>query len=166
MVISVGGISNAGKSRLAEKIADYYSGKSVIVLCQDNYARPTPDIPKIKGHTNWEIPDSIDFDRFYQALVESIAEYDVVIAEGLFIFYEERLIGLYDKSIYISISRDTFFERKRKDFRWGKEPEWYMEHIWYSNMKYCDRLAYRAKVFQLSGEDPVDFAAVIRYLEA
>ena len=166
MVISIGGVSNAGKSRLAEQIASYYSDKSVIILCQDNYARPTPDIPKIKGHTNWEIPDSIDFDRFYAALMESISAYDIVIAEGLFICYEDRLIELYDKSIYLSVSRETFFERKRKDHRWGKEPEWYMEHIWDSNNKYCNRLEYRAKAFQLSGEEPVDFKSVIRYLKA
>jgi len=166
MVISIGGISNAGKSKLAEKMAAYYTDKSVIVLCQDDYAKPTAEIPKIKGHTNWEIPDSIDFERFYHAVTEGVQNFDHVIAEGLFVCFEKRLLELYQKSIYISISRETFFRRKRKDLRWGKEPEWYMEHIWASNMKYCNELASRTNAFQLSGEDQTDFGAVIRYLES
>ena len=169
MVIAIGGISNAGKSRLAKQLAKYYryqKKKSVIILCQDDYARPTPEIPKIKGHTDWEIPASIDYDKYYEAVTKSIKQYDVVIAEGLFVYYDTRLVNVYDKFIYITINKETFVERKRKDLRWGKEPEWYIEHIWQNNNKYCLQMEERNKAFQLSGVLPLDLESVINYLES
>jgi len=165
MIIGIGGISNSGKSRLAEKITTHFPDKNIKVLCQDDFAKPTPDIPKINGHTNWEIPESLDFDRFYNEIVEQSEIHDWVIAEGLFVFYEERLLRLYDKMIFLSISKDTFLERKQLDLRWGKEPGWYMEHIWNSHFDFCNQLLIRNQAFQLSGENPVDVQSVYDYLQ-
>lgn len=165
MIIAIGGISNAGKSRLAERIAQYFDDKSVIILCQDNYANPTIEIPKINGHTNWEIPDSINFNKFYNKIIESTKRFQIVIAEGLFVYYEKRLIELFNKSIYMTIDKETFLKRKRKDLRWGKEPEWYIEHIWNSHFKYCTLVTSRRNAFQITGIEPVDMDAVIQYLE-
>lgn len=166
MIIGIGGISNAGKSKLAAKIKEYYSNKKVKILCQDDFALPTPEIPKLKGHTNWEIPDSIDFDRFYSNILNEANHNDIVIDEGLFVFYEDRLNRLYDKMIYLSISKETFINRKMKDLRWGQEPDWYVEHIWDSHHLFFEKIAKRKEAFQLSGEHPVDFQSVIVYLES
>ena len=165
MIIGIGGISNSGKSKLAEHIKEKYPEKRVKILCQDNFAHPTPTIPKIKEHTNWEVPESIDFDRFVKKVVAESKQYDIVIDEGLFVFYDERLNRLYDKMIFMTVSKETFLERKRKDLRWGKEPEWYMEHIWESHQQFCERIEVRKEAFQLSGENPVDLESVFRYLE-
>ena len=165
MIIGIGGISNAGKSGLAEKIKAHYTGKNIVVLCQDNFARPTATIPKIKGHTNWEIPESLDFDRFYQEIINRAQTHDWVIAEGLFVFHEERLLKLYDKMIFMSISKTTFLKRKHQDLRWGKEPDWYVQHIWESHFNFCNRNSARQEAFQVSGENPVDLGSVFRYLE-
>ena len=166
MIIGIGGISNSGKSALAEKIKEHYANKSVKILCQDNFAKPTPEIPKIQTHTNWEIPESLDFDRFYKQIVAESKKYDIVIDEGLFVFYEDRLNQLYDKSIYISISKESFVERKKLDLRWGKEPSWYIEHIWDSHQQFFEKIEVRKKAFQLSGEYPVDLDSVFRYLNS
>ena len=103
MIIGIGGISNAGKSKLAERISEYYESKSTIILCQDNFAIPTKDIPKINHHTNWEIPDSINFNEFFNKIVECANTFEIVIAEGLFVYYERRLTELFDKRIYIQL---------------------------------------------------------------
>lgn len=165
MIIGIGGISNAGKSKLAEEIKQHYSDRRVKVLCQDNFAFPTPEIPKINNHTNWEIPDSIDFDRFVDKVIAESKLNDIVIDEGLFVFYDERLNNLYDKMIYMSIIKETFIKRKNKDLRWGKEPDWYLEHIWNSHQEFFNKIEFRKKAFQLSGENPVDLALVFKYLE-
>lgn len=166
MIIGIGGISNAGKSKLAEKIKEHFSGKSVKILCQDNFAVPTHEIPKINEHTNWEIPDSIDFDRFYDEILDESKKYDIVIDEGLFVFYDERLNRLYDKTIYLSISHETFMERKKTDHRWGEEPDWYIEHIWDSHHQFFEKIEERKAAFQLSGENPIDLKSVIDFLES
>lgn len=166
MIIGIGGISNAGKSGLAKKIKEHFPDKTVKILCQDNFAHPTHSIPKINDHTNWEIPESLDFDRFIKLTIDESKKYDIVIDEGLFVFYDERLNRLYDKMIYLTISKETFIERKRKDLRWGKEPDWYMEHIWDSHQQFFEKVEFRKKAFQISGENPVDFSAVINYLQS
>lgn len=165
MIIGIGGISNSGKSKLAAVIKEHYPDKKVCILCQDDFAMLTADIPKIKGHTNWEIPESINFNRYYSRIINESKENDIVISEGLFVFYEPRFVKLYDKMIYLSISKDTFYERKKQDFRWGKEPDWYMDHIWDSHFEFCNKIAIRNHAFQLSGENPVDIEKVFAYLE-
>jgi len=166
MVIGIGGISTAGKSKLANRLKDYFSDKKVSVLCQDNYAMPTAQIPKISDHTNWEIPESLDFDKFYNLILEEKKSNDIVIAEGLFVFYDNRLLELFDKKIFMAIGKETFLERKSIDLRWGKEPEWYMEHIWNSHHNYCNAVEGRQDAFILSGENPVKFDEVIHFLES
>jgi nicotinamide/nicotinate riboside kinase len=165
MIIGIGGISTAGKSKLANRLKEYFSDKKVSVLCQDNYAMPTAQIPMINGHTNWEIPESLDFDKFYNLILEEKKSNDIVIAEGLFVFYEKRLLELFDKKIFMTISKETFLERKSIDLRWGKEPEWYMEHIWKSHHNYCSSVEARKDTFILSGENPIKFDKVIHFLE-
>jgi len=64
----------------------------------------------------------------------------------------------------MTVSKETFLERKRNDLRWGKEPEWYMEHIWESHQQFYG-IEVRKEAFQLRGENPVDLESVIRYLE-
>lgn len=165
MIIGIGGISNAGKTTLAEKIKAHYADKSVKILCQDDFAKPTPNIPRINDHTNWEIPDSIDFDKFYIQILEESKKYDIVIDEGLFVFYEERLNKLYDKAIYLSISKETFIKRKKLDLRWGKEPNWYIEHIWESHHQFFEKIQQRKEAFQVSGELSTDLQAIFDYLD-
>ena len=164
MIIGIGGISTAGKSKLAEWIQSQVAGRKTIVLCQDNYAMPTPQIPVINGHTNWEIPESLDFDLFYANISDAAKENDIVIAEGLFVFYEQRLLDLFDKKIFLQISKRTFLARKKTDLRWGKEPLWYMEHIWKSHHMYCQSIGEKTDAFIISGENPVETGKVMRYL--
>lgn len=137
MVIGIGGISNAGKSRLASKIKNYYSDKKVEILCQDDFAFPVENIPKINGHTDWECPESIDFNRYETAALEAIETYDIVIIEGIFAFNSSSLNKLINKKIFLTLDQRFFFMRKNNDLRWGKEPDWYIEHIWKSHQTYC-----------------------------
>ncbi len=134
MVIGIGGVSTSGKSGLARQIASMLPHKKVAVLCMDDYCRP--NLPSIRDHVDWEHPSSIDYDRYYDAVLAANATNDVVVAEGIFAFHNERINALYDKTIFLSIDKETFLKRKSIDLRWGKEPEWYMEHIWESYLQY------------------------------
>jgi uridine kinase len=136
MIIAIGGCSTSGKSALAAQLAEHFSDKKVKVFCQDDFTYPTPDIPKINGHTNWEIPESIDFEWMKNTIEKASKEYDLVIAEGLLIYHWPELNKMFDKKLFVEIDKKTFWERKHKDFRWGKEPDWYIEHIWNSYLIY------------------------------
>ena len=137
MIIGIGGISNAGKSKLAKRIKEALPQYKVCILCQDDYAFPTKDIPKINDHTDWEIPGSIDFERFHKEVLRNAQIHDITIVEGIFAFYYSNTNELFNKRLFLTLKKETFFQRKEIDIRWGKEPEWYINHIWESHFNYC-----------------------------
>ncbi len=160
MIIAIGGCSTSGKSALAAEIAKHLPGKKVKILCQDDFTYPTPEIPKINGHTNWEIPESIDFGLMKKGIKEAAKDNDLVIAEGLMIYHDPEINKMFDKKLFVDIDRDTFWERKHHDFRWGKEPDWYIEHIWNSFLKYGQPPADKDVIF-IDGKKPFETEKII-----
>ena len=167
MIIGIGGVSRAGKTKLARRLQKYFrqQGRSVRLLHQDEFVFPESEIPKVKGRVDWEHPGSIDFSRFRESIVKASQQYDVVIAEGLMAFCDEETNRLYEKCFFVEISKPTFLRRKAADQRWGEEPEWYVEHIWESYLKYGVPVEWPAPVLRLSGEVRLDWEAAIRFLE-
>ncbi|PLX01930.1 MAG: hypothetical protein C0595_12985 [Marinilabiliales bacterium] len=137
MIIGIGGVSNAGKSFLANMIKiDLEKKYKIKILCQDDFIKPESKIPKINGLTDWEHPSSINHDMYYQAIIREAKNNDILISEGLFAFYSDKLTALYDKNIFLYIDKETFINRKKDDLRWGKVPDWYIQHIWDSYLRY------------------------------
>ncbi len=136
MIIGIGGASTSGKSWLATKIKSRNPGKKVKLLCQDDFVLASSQLPHIRDHVDWEIPESLNFDRYLEAVMRCYIGYDIVIAEGLMVFHDRRLVRLFDMKIFIDIVKETFLMRKAEDLRWGQEPDWYIEHIWESYLKY------------------------------
>ncbi|NOY49741.1 MAG: hypothetical protein GXO88_04140 [Chlorobi bacterium] len=137
MIIGIGGISNAGKSSLANllkiELEDQYKVK---ILCQDDFIIRESKIPLVNGLTDWEHPASINHEMFLNAVKRESANNDIVFSEGLFAFYSDELTKSYDKNIFLSIDKQTFKDRKKRDHRWGSVPAWYIEHIWASYQRY------------------------------
>ena len=153
MIIGIGGVSNAGKSTLAKAIKDMYPNDKVRILCQDDFVKPHYELPKIHEHIDWETPETIDFDFYKSQIISSAKSSDIVIAEGLFAFWDKSVFDLYDKNIFVIISESTFRKRKNNDLRWGKEPEWYINHIWKSFLKYGKIPKELSDVLYVSGEN-------------
>jgi len=136
MIIGIGGVSRAGKTTLAYKIREWIGKDDVCILHQDKYIMPEAKIPRINDHLDWEHPDSLDFKKLQHLALKKSQEYPYVIVEGLMVFYNKDLLKLMENKIYINITKDAFLNRKTLDNRWGKEPKWYIEHIWESHFKY------------------------------
>ncbi|GAB4313123.1 MAG: hypothetical protein Kow00127_04020 [Bacteroidales bacterium] len=164
MVIGIGGVSNSGKSYLAEKIREALPGKSVRILCLDHFVFPEEQQSKIENHIDWEIPESLDFDAFREAIEESEDVYDIVIAEGLMVFWNKKIDRLIDRHIFITLPEEVFKERKRHDMRWGKEPEWYISHIWDSYLKYGTLPEDTDDALVIDGTKEFNIPAVISWL--
>ncbi len=164
MIIGIGGASTSGKSWLATKIKLKYPGKKVKILCQDDFVLASAQLPTIRDHFDWEIPESINFDRYLEAVLRCYIGYDIVIAEGLMVFYDKRLVRLFDKKIFIEISKDTFMKRKVDDLRWGREPDWYIEHIWESYLKYGTIKTDDTSFLVVKGDGIVDLKRVYEYI--
>jgi len=136
MVIGIGGCSNAGKSALAKKIIEKLKNKKSIILCQDDYTLDEDQIPNHYEHTNWEIPESINIEKYIADVKDALDKYDIVICEGLFPFWFDELSALYNHQVYLKLDKGEFKLRKAMDDRWGKEPSWYIRHIWDSHQIY------------------------------
>ncbi|MBS4058146.1 MAG: hypothetical protein KKD74_11770 [Bacteroidetes bacterium] len=155
MIIGIGGVSTSGKTTLAGKIRSSFPGKRVSILCQDNFIRNIDQIPLIKDRINWEHPDSIDHEKLYNAILSEKGQNDIVIAEGLLIFYHQPTQRLFDIKLYLEIAYPTFLHRKKQDLRWGGEPQWYIMHIWNSFLQYGKLPADRSDFHVFDGSLPV-----------
>jgi Uridine kinase len=135
MIIAIGGVSRAGKSSLAKEIVSLYPQFDIDVLCLDDFVIGKECMPVIKSHLDWEIPQMYDFKLFCEAVLESEKQHDIVIAEGILVF-QESMLHLFDKKIFLRITKDTFSSLKQLDTRWGAEPDWYVDYIWTSYHKH------------------------------
>ncbi len=164
MIIGIGGCSNSGKSALAEKIDNFYTVKKVKVLCQDDFVKRRDFLTTINGHIDWEIPSTIKFENYLSAVKDASFKYDLVICEGLFAFWFDELNKLYDKKIFLELSKNEFKNRKHSDFRWGKEPDWYINHIWNSYLKYGTFNLSEENTLFLNAEKEIDIMTVVSFI--
>lgn len=172
MVIGIGGVSRSGKSTLGIFIYQLFTegGQTAVVLSQDDYVFPIEQIPKIYNgeevEIDWEIPESIDFQRYKNAILDAQKQFDHVITEGLLNFYDAEINSLFDKFLFVDIPKPTFLTRKTADKRWGDVPDWYIEHIWASYGRLGKTILEDTKyeVLVLSGEVDFDIKVVSDFL--
>ncbi len=165
MIIGIGGVSRSGKTLLSAFIKDLYPDRKTKILCQDDFVISEDEIPRIKGEIDWECPESIDWKRFHNALKQTIKEYDMAIAEGLLVFYRPEITAMFDRKIFVEIPEELFRKRKITDMRWGSFPDWYVDHIWTSFLKYGNIRKGKQNFLFVSGEVKFQKEKIKDYLE-
>lgn len=148
MIIAIGGCSRSGKTVLAEKLADYWGHKRTAILHQDDWVLPEKRIPMIRDHIDWEVPESMNWPALRTEIAKLDKKFPIIIVEGIFAFSDPVIREMTDVYIEVEIDKPTFYQRKRKDLRWGREPEWYIDHIWNTYQKRRSDIpeeAYRAQ---------------------
>jgi uridine kinase len=163
MVIGIGGVSRAGKTTLAIKLKRRLKGKTINILNQDDFVKKT-GLPTIHGHIDWEHPDSLDWKSLRAAVLISSRNYDITIVEGLFAFYDQTINRKYDHSLFVHIQKELFFKRKRADTRWGKEPDWFIHHIWSSYKKFGQLPVSLKEVLWIEGNTFTDIDQIEHYI--
>lgn len=164
MIIGIGGVSTAGKSALAEQIRQATSPLlESVVICQDDFYRNEKDIPKINDLTNWEVPESIDFDAFKNTIIQSALSRQMVIVEGLMVFYHNEIAPLFDHKIFINLPYSEFLRRKSTDMRWGLKPDWYNQYIWDAYQKYGKPDL--SKMILLNGQEKFEIDKLLHMLK-
>lgn len=133
-IIGICGISQSGKSTLARGLKKELTAKGIDVKIFeiDHYTVEEDQIPTVKDRLDWEHPDSIDWDRLIRQIEKATTQ--VVIIEGIFIFHS-RLLPFYSKTILVEQGKEIFYERRKREIRWGDEPMWYLDHVWSTNQK-------------------------------
>lgn len=165
MIIGIGGVSRAGKTTLSARLKKRIKGKTIKILNQDDFVKKK-DLPMIKNHIDWEHPDSVDWQKLEKELKSNRNQYDILIVEGLFAYYNKKIAGWYDHAFFVHIDQSLFFSRKRKDLRWGKEPEWFIKHIWRSYELYGRLPENIAKAIWIDGSTLPPLEPLIQLLNA
>lgn len=168
MTIGIGGVSRSGKTSLAFLIKKTIEarGETAVVISQDDFVFNENLIPKIRHRADWECPESVDFQRYRNEIIEKKVVYQHVITEGLLNFWDAETDALFDRRLFISIKKDIFLSRRMEEKRWGFEPKWFLEHVWKSYLKYGQTILHepRKGVLLLSGNDDFDAQLVAHFL--
>ncbi len=102
----------------------------------------------------------------YQEILEIFkTKFDVIIAEGLFAFYDKSIVDMYDYQIHVKITQRTFYIRRQMDTRWGYEPTWYIEHVWKSYLMYGKPEKSSRNLYSINGENNFNIPLIIRNLK-
>lgn len=142
LVIGICGASGSGKSTLAKKLESKLN-KRCVYLKQDSYYKDHPDMSfEEREQINYDEPQAFEHDQLYedilalrsgQAITSKDYDYtqhrrcdsgtliepaDVVLIEGIHVFYDEAVRNLMDFKIYIQVDPDVcLLRRVKRDIR-------------------------------------------------
>ncbi|MHC1774392.1 MAG: hypothetical protein AB9834_03165 [Lentimicrobium sp.] len=162
LCIGIGGVSRSGKTFLAAMLHEAI--RNSFVIHQDIFIPDKSEIPKIKNHIDWERPEAIDWVSLKSAILSSVLTGKTIIVEGLFAFQNPSIVDLFNKSIFINISKQEFFLRKKSDLRWGKEPGWYIKHIWESYLNFGQVPSKMKDILVIDGEKDFELQMIKDFL--
>jgi len=137
IVIGICGGTGSGKSFLSKRIIKKFNKYKVEYLCLDSYYKDYSDLSFSKRcGINFDHPDSIDFELFYQHLKilkdgdginSPIYSYkthkrlsknnrinvcDILIVDGIYILLKKNIRKLFDLSIFLDVECDIRLERR------------------------------------------------------
>ena len=137
IVIGICGGTGSGKSFLSKRIIKKFNKYKVEYLCLDSYYKDYSDLSFSKRcGINFDHPDSIDFELFYQHLKilkdgdginSPIYSYkthkrlsknnrinvcDILIVDGIYILLKKNIRKLFDLSIFLDVEYDIRLYRR------------------------------------------------------
>lgn len=143
MIVGICGGTGSGKTTVAENLVGSLGKGYAVLLEQDWYYKDRSHLPfEERARLNFDHPDSVDFELLVQHLTllkkgQSVERpcYDfsrhvrfletvlvepkeIVIAEGILIFQDERLRETFDLKVFVDTEPDVrFIRRLKRDVR-------------------------------------------------
>lgn len=140
LIVAISGGSGSGKTTLANLLARHYSEK-VTLLSLDSYYKDLSHLAESeRSQTNFDHPDSIDFDLFRDDIKNlkkntpvdapvysfethcrlkdavKVTPKPIIILEGLYSFFDNEVSDLADYKVYVEASNDIrLIRRIRRD---------------------------------------------------
>lgn len=138
-LVGISGGSASGKTSFLNALKERFSEKQLCIVSQDNYYKLAFEHQLDEnGHINFDLPECVDLDAFAEDLSrlhknETIYRHEyrfqhknqkgdlltfnpapIIVCEGLFIFYYERIFKQFDLKIFISAEEEIALERRLK----------------------------------------------------
>lgn len=118
-VIGISGATGSGKSTFSDNLKGYFSDYKILVINMDKYYKEESERPKMKGifdgkeYIDDNHPMALDIDRCYMDIQNAINDdYDIVIVEGIFVFYDRRIFNILNLKIFVDCDVDERFARR------------------------------------------------------
>lgn len=138
-LVGISGGSASGKTSFLRSLRTRFSEDQLCIISQDNYYKLKFNHSLDEnGHINFDLPECVDLDAFAEDLSklhhgETITRHEylfqhenqqgelltfhpapIIVCEGLFIFYYERIFKQFDLKIFISAEEEIALERRLK----------------------------------------------------
>jgi uridine kinase len=143
LIVGVAGGSGSGKSTVARKVAELLRDVSVASVSMDAYYRNMSHLTlEERKQLNWDHPDVVDMELFGDQLealasgapidkpvydftthlrtsrTERVSCADVVIVDGILLYWDPRVRALCDIRIFVDVEADIrLIRRIRRDMR-------------------------------------------------
>ena len=137
ILIGICGGTGSGKSTVARKIEKYFEKIGVVNMSVDSYYKNHANLNfEKRSKINFDHPDSIDFELLYNNLnsikknikitqpiysykvhkrlkkTKLITPKEIIIIEGLHVFYNDKINKLLDLKIFLDVDNKTRLERR------------------------------------------------------
>lgn len=138
-LIGISGGSASGKTSFLKALKERFSPEQLCIVSQDNYYKLAFEHQRDEnGHINFDLPECVDLDAFAEDLSKlhsgetiyrneyrfqhenqqgDLLQFNpspIIVCEGLFIFYYERIFKQFDLKIFISAEEEIALERRMK----------------------------------------------------
>lgn len=141
VILAIAGGTGSGKTTLAKKIIDSYQNIKINYLSLDSYYKDFSQMSFTeRSKINFDHPDSIDFDLFYQQINEyltgsdiktptysykrhkrlkkkgNLRQGDLLIVDGILILLKKSIRDFFDLSIFLKVNSSERLKRRiRRD---------------------------------------------------
>ena len=139
VIVAIAGGTGSGKTTLAKKIIDSYQNIKINYLSLDSYYKDFSQMSfSERSKINFDHPDSIDFDLFYQQINEyltgsdiktptysykrhkrlkkkgNLRQGDLLIVDGILILLKKSIRDFFDLSIFLKVNSSERLKRRIK----------------------------------------------------
>ena len=137
VIVAIAGGTGSGKTTLSKKIIDSYKNIKVNYLSLDSYYKDYSNLSfSERAKINFDHPDSIDFDLFYQQILEylkgsniktptysykrhkrlekkgNLRQGDLLIVDGILILLKKSIRDFFDLSIFLNVDSSERLRRR------------------------------------------------------
>jgi uridine kinase len=163
-MVGMAGGSASGKTSILNALTSEFSPEEVALLSLDHYYFPPEKQSKDpQGELNFDLPQSMDEQRFFEDLqklmrnetvekeeytfnnkerapqIIQIKPAPIVLTEGLFIFHFSEVKKLFDHKIYVHADPDVRLERRiKRDQKERGYPESDVRYRWLNHVRPAD----------------------------
>lgn len=120
-IIGVAGESASGKSTISECLKEKLTDFKVKIIHTDDYYKEEFERLVIVGildgkqYIDDNLPSALNLDIFYEDIDKARSEeWDIILLEGVFILWDEKILPLLDLKIFVDCDSDERFIRRIK----------------------------------------------------